>query len=324
MDTGSHLLFGLTLAGAAFVMPGVADHPSLAHAMVAVSMIGSHAPDFDAVVRLKSEAAYLRYHRGITHSLPAPFVWSLLIGLPCAACFGVMQHVWIVLLWTLLAVVFHITLDLFNGYGVQCLRPFTNRWLHLDTLCLFDPYMFAAHFISALLWLCGLLPQPGLIFTMLYAATFAYIGWRSFEHRRRFKQVKSELGEGKRITLLPSMRGGSWQFVAESTDAYLTGTVNSKGVHVEATLRKSPSGQLPDAALASMATDGVRAFLDFAEKVHVSVQERLDGYEVTWSDVRFWYNHKMPFHAAVTLDRQMNVRESKLGWDKKTWEPPHV
>ncbi|MWC28185.1 metal-dependent hydrolase [Paenibacillus sp. MMS18-CY102] len=324
MDTGSHLLFGFTLAGAALLVPEVAGDASLIHAMVAASMIGSHAPDFDAVVRLKGEAAYLRNHRGITHSLPAPFVWSLMIGLPCAGWFGVMEHALLVIMWSLLAVVFHITLDLFNGYGVQCLRPFSSRWLHLDALCLFDPYLFAAHLVGALLWISGLLPQPGLMFSILYAATCAYIGWRWFEHRRRLKQVEAVMGAGLRVTLLPSMRGATWQFVAEGADEYRTGNVSNKGVQVEATIHKSLSGQLPDAALATMATDGVRAFLNFAENVHVNVQERLDGYEVTWSDVRFWHNHKMPFHAAVTLDRQMNVRDCRLGWDKKTWEPPHV
>ncbi len=92
----------------------------------------------------------------------------------------------------------------------------------------------------------------------------------------------------------------------------------------EAIVKKTAPGSYTPITRATMETDGVRAFLHFAENVHVQVNELLDGYEVTWSDVRFWHNNKMPFSAAVTLDRDLNVLSDQLGWNKKSWEPPHV
>ncbi|MFC4768272.1 metal-dependent hydrolase [Effusibacillus consociatus] len=47
MDTGSHLLLGVTLAGLAQIDPAVAQNPSLAHALMVSTVVGSHAPDFD-------------------------------------------------------------------------------------------------------------------------------------------------------------------------------------------------------------------------------------------------------------------------------------
>jgi len=326
VDTGSHLLLGLTLAGASLAIPAVAADPSLQHALIAASLVGSHAPDFDAVARLKGETVYLRHHRGITHSLPAPAIWAAAIGLPAAWLFGVWEQAALLFLWTMLAVIFHIALDLFNGYGVQCLRPFTRRWLHLDSLCLFDPYIFGAHAAAALLWLTGVIEAAaaGAMFDALYGATFAYMLWRLLERRRRKQQLERVFGPNNRITLLPHMSGLSWQFVIDGADAYETGTIGVKGIAREGTIRKSTSLSGSEPVVATLGTDGVRAFLSFATNVHVQVQERLDGYEVIWGDVRFWHNHKLPYTAAVTLDRQLNVLGSKLAWDKKTWEPPYV
>ncbi|MGO4276683.1 metal-dependent hydrolase, partial [Paenibacillus sp. TAF58] len=81
MDTGSHLMFGVTLAGLACLEPAVAQEPALAHAILAGTLIGSHAPDFDTLARLRGYANYVRVHRGITHSLPALFIWPVLLSL---------------------------------------------------------------------------------------------------------------------------------------------------------------------------------------------------------------------------------------------------
>lgn len=75
MDTGSHLLLGVTLGGLAHLSPGVASDPVLAQAVMAATVIGSNAPDFDTVVRVKGQTTYIRYHRGVTHSIPALFLW---------------------------------------------------------------------------------------------------------------------------------------------------------------------------------------------------------------------------------------------------------
>lgn len=105
--------------------------------MLTGTLIGSHAPDFDTVLRVKGFAAYIQYHRGITHSIPALFIWPALIALPLGFGFGVLQHWFVLYLWIFLSVVLHVLLDTLNSYGVQSTRPFSAQWVHLDILAIF-------------------------------------------------------------------------------------------------------------------------------------------------------------------------------------------
>src|SRR5690625_476997 len=79
MDTGTHIAMGIALGGLATLDPVVSQDAALHKMVIAGTIIGSNAPDFDTVLKLRSNAVYLRHHRGITHSLPAVFFWSLLI-----------------------------------------------------------------------------------------------------------------------------------------------------------------------------------------------------------------------------------------------------
>jgi inner membrane protein len=320
MDTGSHLLFGATLAGLAMLQPDVSQDPALAHAVLTATMLGSHAPDFDSVIRLKGYAAYVRHHRGITHSLPALLAWPVVIALPIAALFGVWPHFWSLLLWTFAAVVFHVGLDLFNAYGVQCLRPFSQRWHHLDTLSLFDPFLFAVHAAGLLLWAAGL-AKPGPMFFVIYAATLVYIGIRWLHHGSVVRMVKRKIGQDGICHVVPSLWWFHWQFVMETEIAFYNGVVSWGRVSVQDEFGKDRSHP---AIQATLGTDGVRAFLHFAQRVHVRLTERNDGYDVQWRDLRFWYRHKLPFGVDVRLDRELNVVSDTLGWTKKAWEPPYV
>src|SRR5690625_6219831 len=128
MDTGTHIAMGIALGGIATLDPAVQSDPTLFHAVLVGTIAGSHAPDFDTVLKLKDNATYLRHHRGITHSLPAVVLWGVLISsiiyafVPEVSYF----HLW---LWTFLAVIIHVLVDLFNAYVTQSFRPFTNKWV---------------------------------------------------------------------------------------------------------------------------------------------------------------------------------------------------
>lgn len=303
--------------------PAVSLHPELGYAVMAGTVIGSHAPDFDVFARLKGQAAYIRNHRGITHSVPAPLIWAAAIGLSSSWLFGVMEHVLPVMLWTLAAVCFHIVLDLFNTYGVQCLRPFSTKWWHLDALCLFDPYLFGAHAAGLICWLLGVIP-PGPMFACLYGATVLYIALRLRLRWRVKRRLQLHLGSAVGITLVPSLTGASWQFSADCGDCYRAGTISGGRIHVESTVLKHRLSEHAPAVKAAMEADGVKAFLGFADHVHLQVEEKQDGYEVSWKDVRFWRDNQMAFGVDVRLDRDMKVLGHHVGWSKRSWESPHV
>ena len=76
MDSGTHLVMGLGLAGLASIDPVVASDQTLYAAVLIGTVVGSQAPDLDGLLRLKSNAAYIRNHRGVSHSIPAVAIWT--------------------------------------------------------------------------------------------------------------------------------------------------------------------------------------------------------------------------------------------------------
>lgn len=322
MDTGSHLLFGATLGGLALIHPAAVHQPELAHAILAASLIGSYAPDLDTVARLKGYSTYIRVHRGLTHSLPALFIWPVLIAIPAALFFGVWEQVSLVLLWSFFAVAFHVLLDWFNVYGVQCFRPFSKQWHHLDVLALFEPVLFVLHAGGLLIWALNVPGIPiGWMFVAIYAATFVFIAVRAIQHRRAVDLVRQQMdGEGV-YHVLPGLLLHKWQFVVETHAHFYTGTLERGTIRVHDVYRKDAADPIVQATLS---TDGVRAFLHFAQRIYVSCTEQSDGYVVKWREVRFWHNHQLPFGVDVHLDRNLNVVDQFVGWRKKAWDPPFV
>ena len=321
MDTASHLLFGATLGGLAFLHPEVAAQPGLAQAMLLCTVVGSHAPDFDTIVRLKSYRHYLRYHRGVTHSLPALGIWPALIALPAAWAFGVLESFWLLYLWTFGAVVLHVFLDWLNVYGVQCFRPLNRRWHHLDILPLFDPFLFTQHAAGLAGWLLADW-RAAAVFPVIYAASCVYVLLRMLYQRRLLRRIRSDYAAAETtVQLVPGLIWGWGQFLLETEQEYRTGSLLRGRAVLEGAY---PKGNGHPAVEATLGGDSVRTFLGFAEKVHVSISEGQDGFLVQWRDVRFWHNSKLPFGVDVKLDPDLRIMRERLYWSKKAWDPPYV
>ena len=54
MDTGTHLVMGITISGLTFADPTVAASTATATAVIAGVMLGSQAPDIDTVLKLRN------------------------------------------------------------------------------------------------------------------------------------------------------------------------------------------------------------------------------------------------------------------------------
>jgi inner membrane protein len=318
------VLFGLTLTGLTLTDPVLGAHPDRLFVTAAALVISSHAPDFDAIVRLKGEGAYVRLHRGITHSLPALALWPILVMLPYLALFGAGPEAFHLYAWSFAAVSFHVLLDALNGYGVQCLRPFTKRWIHLDVLTICDPFLFVLHSVGLILWGSGA-AEAAPLFPLLYAATFLYIGLRLWRHRRRVKRLRLALGiQESACDVTPCLHWWHWSFVAELPDCYMSGFIRHGRIEDIVIIAKGEPTEGHPLIEASKATDGVRAFLAFAQRVHVAITESEDGYVVRWSEMRFHFGQRLPFGAEVKIDRNYGIVSERIGWQKKAWEGPYV
>src|SRR5690625_3530101 len=128
MDTGTHIVMGVAIGGLATLDPVVANGPTLFNAVFIGAIIGSQAPDFDTILKLKNDAIYIRHHLGFTHSIPAMIIWGILIASIIYMFVPQVDflHLWA---WTFVAVILHVLVDVFNAYGTQVLRPFSNRWV---------------------------------------------------------------------------------------------------------------------------------------------------------------------------------------------------
>ncbi|GAA4722575.1 metal-dependent hydrolase [Brevibacillus fulvus] len=312
MDTATHFAMGFALAGLAHLDPVVAASPGLSEAVLLATVIGSQAPDLDGFTRIFGSAAYIRNHRGLSHSIPAVFLWTI-------AIFGLLQALspqlhWAHLLaWTFVAVGLHVFVDLFNSYGTQGLYPFTRRWIRLNVIFIFDPLMFGLHVLGLLLWAYG--AEPGRTFLLIYLLLTFYYIWRYQAQKKACDLLRQELGVSGTYTVIPTHSWNQWTFVVKSEQHWYVGELN----HGEPIILDTFAIK-PESAVVTIAKQDqkVRSFLSFTEFAHPEVKQHDFGYEVRWIDLRYRSRSAGKSHykliAAVYLDKNMKVRDSFTGW----------
>ncbi|MEP6635867.1 MAG: metal-dependent hydrolase [Acidobacteriota bacterium] len=175
MDNLTHSLAGLAAAKAGLerLSPGT----------TALCILAANAPDADVVVLLFSDRwAFLKYHRGITHSIVGTLVLALLLPVifhfldrfiarlrgrqPTTRLKGL-------LVASVLVTATHPVMDWTNNYGVRLLLPWSSQWFYGDLVFIIDPFIWlvlgGAGFLltSRSKWQIGLWLLPTLVVTYL-------------------------------------------------------------------------------------------------------------------------------------------------------------
>jgi inner membrane protein len=312
MDTSTHFAFGLGLGGLALVDPVIASHPWGVTAILIGTVAGSNAPDSDMVLRLKSNADYIKNHRGLSHSFPAIIGWSALITLIDSLIFRSIPW-WHIGFWVLLAVVVHVFVDLFNSYGTQVYRPVSKQWVAWNIINLFDPFIFGSHLLAILLWVTGL-AKPGVVFPVLYALLAVYYIWRTLVHRRlthSFGSRDPDRSPGDKYTLLPTVSLYRWNVVRLSEDGtYGVGEWDHGRLKWIDIMRCDEHPALE----ASKQHPDIQAFLSVTSFPCGHVKPKTWGYEVRWVDVRYRNRRQYPFVAVVLMDLSYTPLQSYVGW----------
>lgn len=310
MDTGTHIVMGLALCGLAQADPLVAEHAPTAAAVYAGLMLGSQAPDVDTVLKLRNNAVYIRNHRGFTHSIPMLFAWPLIISLPLALIVpeADILHLW---LWTQLAVFLHVFVDIFNSYGTQALRPFSNRWVALGVINTFDPIIFFAHLIALSAWFFG--AEPVRTMLILYALLLIYYIVRFSVQAAVRQAVRHTIPDASDIIIAPTMRFYQWRIAACSGSHHYVGRAYGRSVTI---LDKFPRRTIPDNELVRTAfTDpNLRAFLAFSPLYRWEITDLGTVCEVRLIDLRYRSKEYYPFVAVAHIDDEMEIRNSFTGW----------
>jgi len=313
MDTGTHLVMGIGLAGLAAVDPVVSANPAIQTAVLLGTVIGSQAPDLDGLLRLKGNAIYIRNHRGISHSLPAIAIWTVLIT-------GILQLIYRGTLpwlhvggWVLLAVCVHVFTDLFNTYGTQAMRPFTDKWISWNIIHIFDPIIFTTHVIAILLWAGGFV-NPASIFPLMYVFLAVYFVWRTLSSRstlHKMKTLDNEFHEGDVYIAIPTISLTIWNIVKQvKNGGFAIGNLRNNHLtwidYVECSDHPAVAKSKNDPA--------IRSFLYFTSFACADVREHTWGYEVRWCDVRYRHRKQYPFVGVLLMNKNDETIGSYVGW----------
>ncbi|KHF41290.1 metal-dependent hydrolase [Halalkalibacter okhensis] len=312
MDTGTHVVMGVALGGLATLSPTIANDPLLPTSVMIATIIGSQAPDFDTVLKLRNNAVYIRNHRGITHSVPALFIWPLLVT--SGILLFTPETNWsIVLLWSFIAVFLHVFVDIFNAYGTQALRPFSNKWIALGIINIFDPFIFFSHLVAFGIWGLGL-ARPGPTILLLYLVLIGYYIWRIGEKQRVVNHAKKLHPDASHIFVSPTIRWNQWHVVIRTPDImFVTESRNHKIEYFE----QYSFDPIPDIPVINAARKdpNLSAFLSFSPSYRWEVEDKEDNVtEVRFVDLRYRSKGHYPFVAIVQLDQDLNILSSYTGW----------
>lgn len=311
MDTGTHIVMGIALGGLAVADPVVASHPATMTAVFAGTIIGSQIPDIDTVLKLRSNAIYIRHHRGATHSIPAVLFWPLLITgvlgliIPTANIF----HLW---LWTFLAVFLHVFVDIFNSYGTQALRPISNRWIALGVINTFDPIIFGLHLVALMFWAFG--SDPVLTMTILYIFVFFYYVLRFIVQGAVKHAVRNTIPGTTHIIVAPTIRFFQWRIAADTETHHYVGRAYGRSINIYDKFQKMELPKSNRLFQTALKDKNLSAFVSFSPLYRWEINEYGEIFEVRLIDLRYRSNDYYPFVAVAHLNDKFEVVNSYTGW----------
>ncbi|PIC64505.1 hypothetical protein CSV79_05985 [Sporosarcina sp. P13] len=310
MDTGTHIAMGIAISGLAFADPIVASDPSTMGAVFAGIMFGSLIPDIDTVLKLRNNAVYLRNHRGITHSVPAVLLWPLVLSMILSFIVpeSVFLHVWA---WTFLAVFIHVFVDIFNSYGTQALRPFSQKWVAIGVINTFDPIIFALHVIAILAWFFG--TEPVATMSTLYIVLFFYYLLRFAVKAAVKNAVKKTLPGATDIFIAPTMNFFQWRIAATTETDHYVGRAYGRSITIYDRFEREVMPMSPQVE-AALKDPNLKAFVSFSPLYRWSITHVEDLYEVRLIDLRYRSKGYYPFVAVAHVNEELEIVNSYTGW----------
>jgi len=296
----------------------------------------ANLPDLDVIAWTGGTANYLKYHRGITHSILGVMMIGLLAG---AAAYWMGRqaapkksappvHLRWLLLGGLIAAASHLLLDFTNAYGVRPFLPFSGRWYAWDIMFILDPVLLFLLVVG--LGLPALLRliseevgarkpayRAGAIFGL--SAMALLWGLRDFAHRRVLAMLDSHNYQQeipRRIGAFPSPANPfAWTGVVETDSVFhvLPANALDQDVDVQQTqVFRKPELSAP--LEAALRTRTATIFLDFARFPWSQTTETTSGYAVSLRDLRFisTMSGRRGFVVDVELDKDLKVRSESF------------
>jgi inner membrane protein len=324
MDNLTHTLTGIALANAGL-------NRKTRFATLAL-VIGSNLPDIDIVWSLGGGATYLKYHRGITHSILGAAILAALLAAviyylgrnaaPPKKARPPLNARWLCLICGI-ALEGHVLMDFTNAYGVRLFMPFSSRWYAWDIMYIFDPLLLAM-LVAGFAWpgLFRLISEevgarkPGFRRGAIFSLSCLVLLWglRDVAHRRVVAQLDAHIyGEENPIQVgaFPSaVNPFEWTGVVETDSAFRV--ISASALDNDVDMSNARVFFKPESTPALEAAEKTRTasiFLDFARFPWANVNESDLGDDVTIRDLRFYSptERRPGFVAEIVLNKELKV-----------------
>lgn len=217
MDPVTHGLVGMALG----IKGG--GPLSFSNGLMVASVAGSLLPDVDIVLQLWGDYAYLKHHRGFSHSLPSAVVMSS-VGALFLSFFYPSYNFFVLLPWVFLGFLSHLFLDLLNSYGVKILWPLKTKKYTFNLLPLCDPVLVLFSLFSLWRYSQGLNDHLFLLLSGFYfLLRWSLRCWAKHIIETRFFKKKALL----KVSVLPSsINLLAWDFIIEQANKNIVGSLN--------------------------------------------------------------------------------------------------
>lgn len=328
MDNFTHTLTGIAL--------GQAGLKRKTRFGMSALIIASNLPDADVVMAMHGGITYLKYHRGITHSLIGLTVLAAILAIVLYAAgrrstpgknAPPLNLKWLFLLcWSGAAL--HVWMDFTNAYGIRPYLPFSGRWYALDIMPIIDPWLL--FILAAGLCVPGIMGlvmeevgsrkanakavRNGAVFSLCVMA--ALWGVRDLSRHRALNLLGARTYGGEdpeRIGAFPTaLNPFAWTGVVETDSAVYLADVSAlaSDATAERPVRFQKSQSSPALTVAEK-TPAAKVFLNFARFPYALVYAEEDGFHVYIRDLRFARPGTRYWNFVLTSDVDLSLRLKK-------------
>ncbi len=309
MDPVTHIASGV-LAGQA-----VKDRFPPGRWLVWFTVAAAWAPDLDNMATWLGPEAYMRYHRGITHSLVGGAVVALVLAFIWTRFKRDVSFAKLTLLGYA-CVLMHSFLDVITSYGTQILQPFSDARISFPVVYIIDPFFTGLLVLLALATLFAAkrrkkLALIGLALILAYPA--ANLGAREYVAASFAKGLAAAGERYDSLEIIPAAFAPlAWKAVVEDGETYRLAGLDV--LRPEAGPR-SPVMRRADPGLLRRLGEQASIFATYAWFADYPViEERMlgNGRELIFSDARFmmyspflsdsWREGYPPFTIMADLD----------------------
>ena len=317
MDTLTHALTGAVISNLGFKK----QIPGAGFTLVTASVL----PDIDWASRFFGIAAYLKYHRSFTHSLPGIIFLTIILTLIVKLFFR-RADLRTTFLLSLFGGLFHLLMDLINPYGTQAFYPFLSEryawnWVTVVDLFITLPLLFCLLLIHIVRL------SPVKTASVALGFVILFISAKGICHQIALKELNElsrPVEETFKAAVYPDFFSPFlWKGVVETDRAYRIVSLNilrSEWSNLE-DYRKPEINEFTQLAEKSLL---LKTYLEFARHPLLHYQE-VNGYHlVSWQDLSFGLRGKRGLVVLVILSDGGEIRYEHLSFFDPKLRPERV